>query len=59
MAFDGLGEDIADARCVLAEDVRIHAQSHGGVGMPEAGGDDVNGNSGEQQRGRVQVAQIM
>ena len=56
LALDGLGEDIADARCVLAEDVRIHVQSHGGVGMPEAGGDDVNGDSREQQCGRVQVA---
>jgi hypothetical protein len=41
---------------VLAEDVGIDAQGHGGVGMAEAGGHDVNGNSGEKQCGRVQVA---
>jgi hypothetical protein len=44
---------------VLAEDVRVDAQSHGRIGMAQAGGDDVNGNSREKQCGRVQVAQIM
>ena len=56
LAFDGLGEDVADTGRVLAKDVRVDAQSHGRVGMAEAGGDDVNGDSREQQCGRVQVA---
>jgi hypothetical protein len=55
-AFDGLGEDVSDADGVLAEDVGVDAQGYGGVGMAEAGGDDVDGDSREEQRGRVQVA---
>ena len=58
-AFDSLGEDVSDADCVLAKDVGVDAQSHGGVGMAEAGGYDMYGDSGEKQRGRVQVAQIV
>jgi len=44
---------------VFAQDVGVDAQSHGGVGVAEAGGYDVDGDSGEKQRGRVQVAQIV
>jgi hypothetical protein len=51
-----LGEDVADTCRMLAEDVRVDTQGHGGVDMAEAGGDDVNGDSREQQCGRVQVA---
>jgi hypothetical protein len=58
-AFDGLGEDVPDARGVLAEDVGVDAQGHGRVGVAEAGGDDVDWDSCEQQGGRVQVAQVM
>ena len=35
------------------------AQGHGGVGVTEAGGYDVDGDSRNKQRGRVQVAQIV
>src|SRR5262250_1502421 len=42
---DRLGEDVTDTCRVLAEDVGVDAQGHGGVGMAEAGGHDVNGNS--------------
>jgi hypothetical protein len=56
LASDGLGEDVADTGRVLAEDVGVDAQSNGGVGVAEAGGDDVDGDSCEQQCGRVQVA---
>jgi len=59
LALDGLGEDVADACRVLAEDVGVDAQSDGGVGVAEAGGDDVDRDACEQQCGRVQVAQIM
>jgi hypothetical protein len=51
-----LCEDVAHACRVLAEDVRVDAQRHGGIGMPEAGGDNVNGDAREKQCGRVQVA---
>ena len=56
LAFDGLGEDVADAGRVLAEDVGVDAQSDGGIGVAQAGGDHVDGDSREQQCGRVQVA---
>jgi len=54
-AFDGLSEDVSDTDRVLAEDVGVDPQGHGGVGVAEAGGDHVDGNA-RQQRGRVQVA---
>ncbi len=41
---------------VLAGDVRVDAQGHGGVGMAEAGSDDVDWDAREEQCGRVQVA---
>lgn len=56
---DGLGEDVPDTGGVLARDVGVDAQGYGGVGVAEAGGCDVDGDSGEKQRGRVQVAQIV
>ena len=43
--FDRLGEDVPDTDCVLAEDVGVDAQRHGGVGVAEASGDDVNGDA--------------
>jgi len=58
-SLDGLGEDVADTGCVLAQDVGVDAQGHGGAGVAEAGGHDVDGDSGEKQRGRVQVAQLV
>jgi hypothetical protein len=49
LAFDaciyGLGEDVADACRVLAKDVRVDTQGHGGIGVAEAGGDDVDGGT--------------
>jgi hypothetical protein len=56
---DSLGEDVADACRVLAEDVGVDAQGYGGVGVAEPGGDYVDGDSREEQGGRVQVAQVM
>jgi hypothetical protein len=58
-SLDGLGEDVPDTGCVFAQDVGVDAQGYGGVGVAEAGGYDVDGDSGEKQRGRVQVAQIV
>jgi hypothetical protein len=58
-SLDGLGEDVPDTGCVLAQDVRVDAQGHGGVGVAKAGGYDVDGDSDEKQRGGVQVAQIV
>jgi hypothetical protein len=58
-ALDGLGEDVADACPVLAQDVRVDAQGYGRVGMPEPGGDHVHRHARQEQRGRVQVTKIM
>ena len=57
-SLDGLGEDLPDTGCVFAQYVGVDAQGYGGVGVAEAGGHDVDGDSGEKQRGRVQVAQL-
>jgi len=35
---DGLGEDVPDTGGVLAQDVGVDAQGHGGVGVAESGG---------------------
>ena len=58
-AVDVLGEDVTQACCVLAEDVGVNAQGHGGIGVTEASNDYVDRDACEQQRGRVQVAQVM
>jgi hypothetical protein len=58
-SLDGLGEDVPDTGCVFAQDMGVDAQGYGGVGVAEAAGYDVDGDSGEKQRGRVQVAQIV
>jgi hypothetical protein len=55
-SFDGLGEDVPDTGGVFAQAVGVDAQGHGGVSVAEAGGYDVDGDSGEKQRGGVQVA---
>jgi len=47
---------VASAGRVLAEDVGVGAQSDGGIGVAQAGGDHVDRDSREQQCGRVQVA---
>jgi hypothetical protein len=57
--LDGSGEDIADAKGVFAQHMRVDAQRHGWVGVAKPGGHDMYRDSGEEQRGRVQVAQIM
>jgi len=44
-ACDGLGEDVTDACRVLAQDVGVDAEGNGGVGVAEAGGDDVDGDA--------------
>ena len=54
-----MGEDVPDTGCVFARDVGVDAQGHGGAGVAEAGGYDVDRDLGEKQRGRVQVAQIV
>jgi hypothetical protein len=54
-----LGEDVPDTGGVFAQDVGVDAQGHGGVGVAEAGGYDVDGDSGEKQRRGVQVAQLV
>jgi hypothetical protein len=51
-----LGENVSNTDCVLAKNVGVDAQGHGRIGMAEAGGDHVDGDAREQQRGRVQVA---
>ena len=43
LALDGLSEDVADTCRMLAEDVGVDAQSDGGIGVAQAGGDDVDG----------------
>ena len=55
-SLDSLSEDVADADSVFAEDVGVDVQGYVGVGMAEAGGDHVDGDARQQQRGRVQVA---
>jgi hypothetical protein len=44
---------------VLAEHVRVDPQGDGRVGVIEAGRDHMDGDSGEQQCGGVQMAQIV
>lgn len=44
---------------VLAQDVGVDAQSHGRIGMAEAGGDHMDWDAREQQGGCMQVAKIM
>jgi hypothetical protein len=39
LAFDGLDEDVADARRLFAQDVGVDTQSYGRVGVAEASGD--------------------
>jgi len=39
LALDGLSEDVADTCRMLAEDVGVDAQSDGGIGVAQAGGD--------------------
>ena len=56
LALDGLGESVADTCGVLAEDVGVDAQGHGGVGVAQPGSDHMDRDSREQQCGRVQVA---
>ena len=58
-AADRLGEDVSDTCRVLAENVGVDAQGHGGVTVAEASGDDVDRDACQQQRGRMQVSQIM
>jgi hypothetical protein len=57
--LDGLSKDISDSGCMLAEHVGVDAQRHGRVSVAKPGGDDMNWNSGKEQRGRVQMAQIV
>jgi hypothetical protein len=52
---DGLGEDGPGTGGVFAQHVGGDAQGHRWVGVTEPGGDDVDGNPGEKQCGRVQV----
>ena len=44
---------------MLAEDVGVNAQGHGGIGVAEANSGYVDRDACEQQRGREQVAQVM
>jgi len=55
-SLDRLGEDVPDTGCLFAQNVGVDAQGYGGIGVAEAGGYDVDGDSGEKQCGRVQVA---
>ena len=59
LALDGLGKDVADARRELAEDVGVDAQGHGGVSVAEAGRDDMDWDSRQEQCSRAQVTQVM
>ena len=52
---DGLGEDVSDSCCVLAENVGVDAQGHGWIGMAETCGDNVDGDSRQEQRRGVQM----
>jgi hypothetical protein len=54
-----LGEDVPDTGGVFAHDVGVDAQGHSGFGVAEANGYDVDGDPGEEQRGRMQVTQIV
>jgi hypothetical protein len=58
-ALDGLGEDVADACRMLAQDVGLDPQGDGRVGMPEPGGDHVETGTPARSRGGVQVTKIM
>jgi hypothetical protein len=44
---------------MLAQHVRVDAQGHGWVCVAETGGHHVDRDPGDQQCGRVRVAQIM
>ena len=55
-AVDGLGEDVAHACRVFAEDMGVDTQGHGWVGVAETGGDDVDRDARREQCGGVQVA---
>jgi hypothetical protein len=54
-----LGENVSNAECVFAQHVRVDAQRHGRVCVAEPGSHHMHGHSGQEQRGRVQVTQIM
>jgi hypothetical protein len=58
-AFDGLGEDVPDTRRVLAQDMGVDPQGHGRAGVAEPGGDYVDRDARQKQRGRVRVTKIM
>jgi hypothetical protein len=54
-----LGEDVADAKGMFAKHVRVDADSHGWACVPKPGGHHMDPDSSQQERGRVQVAQIV
>lgn len=57
--LDGLAEHVTDTLGVLTQDMGIHAQRHGRVGMAEAGCYDVDRHSCQQQGGGAHVAKIV
>jgi len=44
---------------MLSQDMRVDAQRHGRIGVAKPGGDDVHRDAGQQQRGGVQVTQVV
>jgi hypothetical protein len=58
-AVDGLGEDVSDSCRVLAENVSVDAQCHGGISVAEASGDYVDRDACEQQCGGMQLTQVV
>jgi hypothetical protein len=49
----GLGEDVPDTGRMLPENVGVDPEGYSGVGVAEPGGDQVDGDSRQQQCGRV------
>jgi hypothetical protein len=58
-SLDGSSKDVTDAQCVFAQHVGVDAQGHCRICVAEPGGQHMHGNSGREQRGRVQVTWIM
>jgi hypothetical protein len=53
------GEDVGSLGELVVDDVGVHAQRDGGVGMAEPGGDDMDRDACEQQGRGMDVAQVM
>ena len=55
----GLGEDVSGGGFGASDDVGVDAEGDSRVCMTQASRDDVDGDAGEQQRGGVQVPEVV